>query len=103
PRRVRQTGLEQQVDAVGGRSRVLSSRLEERRVLRLRRGRAARAEVPEDPEAAAHECLSAAREVVCEAKPRTEVALRVRLQVTTDLDAVDDCVVRGDDELARRL
>ena len=80
---------------------VSAVRLQERRVLRLRRRGAAGREVPEDADAAADDRLAVAGDVVGEAEARPEVALRVGLQVAADLDAVDRRVVRGDHELAR--
>src|SRR5262249_62190855 len=90
--------------AVGGTVRGRQRRrLKERGVLGLRRRGAAGREVPVDAEAAAHDCLAVAVEIVRETGSGAEVRLRVRLQPAADLDAVDRRVVRGDDERAGAL
>ena len=91
------------VAAVRGRRRVERRRLQEGRVLRLRRRGAAGREVPEHAEAAANHRLAISGQIVGEAEPRPEVALRIGLQLAANLDAVDHRVVRGDHERASRL
>ena len=97
--RRRQAVREQDVGAERRRERL---RLQERLVLRLRRRRAARREVPEQPVAAAHDGPAVAGDVVREAEARAEVRLAVRLQIASHLHAVDHRAVRRDDEAAGR-
>src|SRR5439155_24482080 len=72
----------------------------ERLVLRLRRGGAARREIPEQAVAAAHDRPTVAGEVVRESETGSKIALRIRLEISPNLDAIDDGIVGRHDELA---